>query len=296
MFIKSYLLIFNKMSAVFKNSKKKINQSELRKLMNDHKIKVKDVKKIESPLAKYNDQGQLTCVLCNWIVRSESVWPLHINSKKHKENIEVAKKFKERTNNFTKSLKRPLTPPPDVPEKKIKGILKNTKPEAKRDRNDSLPKDFFDSKLKSRKTVDVANNSSNNEEMDTAGVEESTDMLPEGFFDDPKLDAKARNQEYKDPVEEEWERFLKVIKEADNESNAIIAEDQEEATTERQIDEIDEQMKKLSRYLVRIYNSVLKFIGNTNINYLSCKNILLRIFLENGEREYSPQAENLEYN
>lgn len=60
---------------------------------------------------------------------------------------------------------------------------------------------------------------------------------------------KARNQEYKDPIEEEWEKFLKVIKEADNESNAIIAEDQEEATTERQIDEIDEQMKKLSRFV-----------------------------------------------
>lgn len=40
---------------------------------------------------------------------------------------------------------------------------------------------------------------------------------------------------------------MKVIKEADNESNAIMAEDQEEATIERQIDEIDEQIKKLSR-------------------------------------------------
>lgn len=41
------------MSAIFKNAKKKLNQSELRKLMNDHKIKAKDVKKIDSPLAKY---------------------------------------------------------------------------------------------------------------------------------------------------------------------------------------------------------------------------------------------------
>lgn len=57
----------------------------------------------------------------------------------------------------------------------------------------------------------------------------------------------ARNQEYKDPIEEEWDKFIKAIKEADNVSNAIIAEDQEEATTERQIDEIDEQMKKLSK-------------------------------------------------
>lgn len=54
--------------------------------------------------------------------------------------------------------------------------------------------------------------------------------------------------EYKDPIEEEWEKFQKEIRDADNESAAIIAEDQEEATTERQIDEIDEQMKNWSRY------------------------------------------------
>lgn len=54
--------------------------------------------------------------------------------------------------------------------------------------------------------------------------------------------------EYKDPVEEEWERFQREIKEADSKSAAIIAEDQEEATTERQLDEIDEQMKNWSRY------------------------------------------------
>lgn len=40
------------MSAVFKNSKKKISQSELRKYMNEHK-KQKIDKKIDSPLAKY---------------------------------------------------------------------------------------------------------------------------------------------------------------------------------------------------------------------------------------------------
>jgi zinc finger protein 830 len=59
----------------------------------------------------------------------------------------------------------------------------------------------------------------------------------------------ARNQEYKDPIEEEWEKFQREIRDADNKSAAIIAEDQEEATNERQIDEIEEQMKKLSRVL-----------------------------------------------
>lgn len=53
--------------------------------------------------------------------------------------------------------------------------------------------------------------------------------------------------EYKDPIEEEWERFQKEIRDADFESAAIIAEDEEEATNERQIIQIDEQIKNLSK-------------------------------------------------
>lgn len=41
------------MSAVFKNSKKKLSQAELRKFMNEHKKQQKGSQKIESPLAKY---------------------------------------------------------------------------------------------------------------------------------------------------------------------------------------------------------------------------------------------------
>lgn len=57
----------------------------------------------------------------------------------------------------------------------------------------------------------------------------------------------VRNIEYKDPVEEEWEKFQKEIKEEATASAEIIAGEQEEATTERQIDEIDEQIRNWSR-------------------------------------------------
>ncbi|GBP48614.1 Zinc finger protein 830 [Eumeta japonica] len=77
----------------------------------------------------------------------------------------------------------------------------------------------------------------------------SDKQLPEGFFDDPILDAKARNIEYKNPIEEEWEKFQKEIREEASASAEIIAEEQEEATAERQIDEIDEQMRNWSRVL-----------------------------------------------
>lgn len=41
------------MSATFKNAKKMVKQEQLRKLMKDHKKVQKEVKKIDSPLAKY---------------------------------------------------------------------------------------------------------------------------------------------------------------------------------------------------------------------------------------------------
>ncbi|XP_054283961.1 zinc finger protein 830-like [Macrosteles quadrilineatus] len=87
--------------------------------------------------------------------------------------------------------------------------------------------------------------------MDTedASFVDSKDPLPEGFFDDPIMDAKARNVEYKDPIQEEWEKFQKEIKEETSVSTQIIEDDQEEATTERQIQEIDEQLRNWSRVL-----------------------------------------------
>ena len=43
-------------------------------------------KRIESPLAKYNPIGQLTCLVCNQVVKSENLWNAHLNSKTHLDN------------------------------------------------------------------------------------------------------------------------------------------------------------------------------------------------------------------
>lgn len=145
----------------------------------------------------YNDQGQLTCVLCQSTVRSEAVWTVHVNAKIHKQNVEIAKKLKERTNNFTSALKRPLTPPIlDIPKKKIKGILKNSNTsdndKAKSNNKNNLH-DFLESK-KSQNISIVDDNrhfDKNPETLDTEEILDSKDILPEGFFDDPKLDAKV---------------------------------------------------------------------------------------------------------
>lgn len=106
---------------------KKKAQEEMRRLMAERKKK--DIKpiKIDNPLAKYNNAGQLMCMLCSSIVRSEHVWQVHVKSKQHRGNVEAAKKLKESTNNFTVATKQKrLSPPKEAPpEKKIKGILKN---------------------------------------------------------------------------------------------------------------------------------------------------------------------------
>ncbi|RLU23177.1 hypothetical protein DMN91_005455 [Ooceraea biroi] len=257
--------------------KRKVTQNDLRKAMNEHKKKIGAVKKIDSPLAKYTDAGQLMCILCKSVVRSETVWPVHLNSKVHKENIELAKRTKLETENTARPsntippFKRPCSPSEHTSvNKKIKGILKNSTQTVPKT-SSNLPADFFDNnseqtnsgsvpiqKLKNKTSVvntnaDVQNMEVKEEKEKEKEKEKVKDpnqaALPEGFFDDPVMDAKVRNVEYKDPIEEEWEKFQKEIKEETAQSAQIIADDQEEATTERQLDEIEEQMRHWSRVM-----------------------------------------------
>lgn len=251
------------MSAQFRLAKKKYTQHELRKLMNEQKsTKNLETKKIESPLAKYNESGQLTCVLCKTIVRSEAVWIVHVNAKQHKENVALAKQLKERTQNFTVlAVKRQADTPVFIENstnKKIKSILKNsTSSQQNKSNGNGRPNDFFDTDTNEQsnninrkefvhKNTDQKDSTHEKMEIDDTELTPD-DKLPEGFFDDPVKDAKARNQEYRDPNDEEWDRFQKAIKEETNVSIAIINEEQEESTAERQISEIDEQMRNWSR-------------------------------------------------
>ncbi|XP_017797188.1 PREDICTED: zinc finger protein 830 [Habropoda laboriosa] len=252
--------------------KRKLTQDDLRKAMNEHKKKLGAVKKIESPLAKYTDAGQLMCILCNIIIRSEAVWPVHLNSKSHKESIALAKKTKLETDTSkVQTFKRPSSPSQEASaNKKIKGILKNSTTQSAQVLS-NLPPDFFDNSSKpSNGTIPLSTSvivkvSENDKELvhekdvksteneEEKEKEKSKDItqpaLPEGFFDDPILDAKVRNVEYKNPIEEEWEKFQKEIKEETAQSAQIIADDQEEATTERQLDEIEEQIRHWSRVM-----------------------------------------------
>ncbi|KAL6418685.1 hypothetical protein ACFW04_011871 [Cataglyphis niger] len=245
--------------------KRKLTQDDLRKAMTEQKKKLGINKKIDSPLAKYTDSGQLMCILCKLIVRSETVWPVHLNSKVHRENVTLAKTTKLETESTTRSsnilpFKRSLSPSQDISvKKKIRGLLKNSNLSEVQTKS-NLSIDFFHNNLKQINSVSMQKNESKDSTVSTADIQykeieeekikdTNPTVLPEGFFDDPVMDAKIRNVEYKDPIEEEWEKFQKEIKEETAQSAQIIADDQEEATTERQLDEIEEQIRHWSRVI-----------------------------------------------
>ncbi|XP_055903694.1 zinc finger protein 830 [Eupeodes corollae] len=247
------------MATNLKLTKKKYTQNDLRRLMQEQKSKTQQrvvEQKIDSPLAKYNDQGQLTCILCKSVVRSESVWKVHINTKAHKANVEVAKKLKEQLqqqsttnqNQLKRSNATGATDNHDVSkEKKIK--LANEKLREPAHGNGGVPSDFFDNNAKPHTVSILSKGSIEISTTKSTEADAKDEVLPEGFFDDPIKDAKIRNLEYKDPQDEEWDRFQREIKEAATLSNEIIAGEQEEATVERQIKEIDEQIERWSKVL-----------------------------------------------
>lgn len=165
----------------------------------------------------YTDAGQLMCILCKATIRSEAVWSVHLNSKTHKENITLAKKAKVETDTSktpAHTFKRPTSPSQESSaSKKIKGILKNSLTHFTQVAS-NLPSDFFDNTCK-QSNGNIPSNASvtiqrsendkqliNDKELKNVETEEEKEteknkdinqpVLPEGFFDDPVLDAKVR--------------------------------------------------------------------------------------------------------
>jgi len=235
------------MSTNIQLAKRKYTQNDLRRLLQEQKTKKRNgnpstpaSEKIQSPLAHYDKAGTLSCILCKSVVRSEAVWKVHINSKNHKEKVEKAKQIKERLDQNQKQVtKRPnessaVTSPPTNKKLKIEDSLRVV---ALVEQPNGIPEDFFDSKGKNVAVTD----SIESDKVDNA--------LPEGFFDDPKRDAIVRNIDYKDPQEEEWQKFQKEIKDETSVSLEIIAGEVEASTNDRQIQDIDEQMYNWQRVL-----------------------------------------------
>lgn len=81
--------------ATSKKGKKVVNQEELRRLMREKQRQTTEKKRVESPFAKYNSLGHLSCILCNVQVKSELLWPAHVLGKQHKEKVAELKGAKQ---------------------------------------------------------------------------------------------------------------------------------------------------------------------------------------------------------
>lgn len=55
--------------------------------MREKQRQTTEKKRVESPFAKYNSLGHLSCVLCSVQVKSELLWPTHVLGKQHKEKV-----------------------------------------------------------------------------------------------------------------------------------------------------------------------------------------------------------------
>uniref|UniRef100_A0A3Q0SJH6 Zinc finger protein 830 n=1 Tax=Amphilophus citrinellus TaxID=61819 RepID=A0A3Q0SJH6_AMPCI len=125
--------------ATSKKGKKVVNQEELRRLMREKQRQASDKKRVESPFAKYNSLGHLTCILCNVQVKSELLWPAHVLGKQHKEKVAELKGAKSQpVTPQSQSLKRKAPDSEDVNGKKAKPAA------AAGQSSSGLPGDFFE--------------------------------------------------------------------------------------------------------------------------------------------------------
>lgn len=213
-------------------------------------------KRIESPLAKYNSLGQLTCIICNQIIKSELIWNAHLNSKLHLENKQKLKSkliaqqeksmppppvpilFKNETlndKNDAKVLKRPISSQLDdkttnSKKHKIDNLIKKT---------DSINLNKINVN-KSEKFVEKTVDTSTGESKLTVNATATASELPEGFFDDPEMDDKIRGVSREANLEAEYEEFKKIIQAEEHKSDIIVEQDDALRDVVRDLEQVDD--------------------------------------------------------
>ena len=88
------------------------------------------------------------------------------------------------------------------------------------------------------------------ETQETTNATESEPVpaaLPEGFFDDPELDAKARGTTRAETLEAEYEAFKKAMQVEEAKSNTLIEQDDQTRELDRDLEEVDELIVRWSK-------------------------------------------------
>ncbi|KAI9592058.1 hypothetical protein BDF19DRAFT_416659 [Syncephalis fuscata] len=55
---------------------------------------IQESRRIQSPLARYDTQGRLSCAICKVVIKSSVDWPAHLTSNSHQATIEQLRKLK----------------------------------------------------------------------------------------------------------------------------------------------------------------------------------------------------------
>ncbi|XP_003742772.1 zinc finger protein 830 [Galendromus occidentalis] len=212
------------------------NQEDLRRLMREKMMSSGSEQ--QSPYAKVSSSGRITCTVCPGV--SIKNWSAHQISAQHKRNVSAQKTAKSMPapapNKYEAIVKKVPEPPKVAP----KSILKNPLKASPSQSDGEVVKPTEKAETLKRPA------SPPEEQPDTKSAKLSEDgsVLPEGFFDDPKLDAKARNIEYKDPREVEWEMFQKELREEGSKSEQVVEIDEGNDMRERELHEADEMLSK----------------------------------------------------
>ncbi|XP_015238655.1 PREDICTED: zinc finger protein 830 [Cyprinodon variegatus] len=167
-----------------KKGKKVVNQEELRRLMREKQRQNTEKKRVESPFAKYNSLGHLSCSLCSVQVRSELLWPTHVLGKQHKDKVAELKEAKS----------QPAVPQSQPTKRKTQGSEEAVQKKAKTagQSGSGLPGDFFEKpaeKAPSQKSAGLSLLAGVYDEDDDEKTDEHNppaqpaEELPADFFD-----------------------------------------------------------------------------------------------------------------
>ncbi|XP_008846378.1 zinc finger protein 830 [Nannospalax galili] len=294
--------------------KRVVNQEELRRLMKEKQRLSTNRKRIESPFAKYNRLGQLSCALCNVQVKNELLWQTHVLGKQHREKVADLKGAKGAQGPSAGAAPQPAkrgAPDAETPDAKrakasagpqvqpcaaassAKTGKETARASASRPAGLGLLPDYEDEEEEEEEGGAEGRRDNSKQPPDAQGKEHSlsssreatstvlrsdpfntnppkaplvphsgsiekaeiqekvverrentAEALPEGFFDDPEVDAKVRKVDApKDQMDKEWDEFQKAMRQVNTISEAIVAEEDEEGRLDRQIGEIDEQIE-----------------------------------------------------
>ncbi|CAH8499470.1 unnamed protein product [Schistosoma turkestanicum] len=201
-----------------------IPKSDIRQLIRVAKPQAQ--RTIDHPHARYNQLGRISCILCGVQIKSEFAWTAHILSKSHKQNelrgIQLPSKRPNTEAKLTDEVVCKLS--------KVEDKIKSDEENSDVNRQNKLSTVISDEKICEKNPAEKKI--------------ESQSQLPEGFFDDRYKDAKVRCVPYKDKMAEELELFQKEMNALEKHSEEIMEKESEASVSERNLAEINEQIKK----------------------------------------------------